>query len=320
MNNLLTFSEFLNENYIQLNEAFQSNTLALFVTQFSEKNYYTKLPDGILWNEIPDDEVIAGTSLDPVFKKQVKNNDYVVFWFNDEKQLLRYKSPTYSRWGGFKQDKSQYLPGKRMFITKGDKFLTNARNFTDAVPATVKYDKPAGGDLGSVKTVYDELKLSAIAIKYSILLKYSSVEIMKVRKEQKKNALALQPLQNILLQNMKRYREYATNAKTEKGTRELTIKTEAKLKTITDEINKTSANGLGLFDTMIDPSKKDDKFGSFTINTDNIKKLEKLANDYNKISCAYIDYIEYYRKVANGSDFYKDTLSSYTTRLTELIA
>ena len=328
MNNLLTFKEFLNENYIQLNESFKSLTLSQFVANFPAKSFYAKLPKGILWNEIPEEEVISGSSLDDTFKKEVKNDNYVVFWFNDAKQLLKYKSPTYTKWGAARVN-SIYLPEYFMFITRGNSFLTNTADIKYAVKAEQKYDKPLSGNLGSVKKVYDELRLSAIAIKWDTLKKFSSEEILKLRKSQKEGALALQNVQNILQQNERRYREYVQKAKLEKGTKELTIKTEEKMNSITAEMDKlSSVTTYDLFNTKFS-DYKEDKFGSLNFNTEHLKKLESLANQYNEISYAYSRYIEYFKKNIDShklsyAAWYKNSLKQeadkYTEELIKLIS
>lgn len=318
MKNLYTFKEFLNESYISLNESFLSNTLAQFVANFPAKQSYVKLPKGVQWDQIPEEEVIVGSSMDDDFKKLVKKDEYVVFWFSDTKQLLKYKSPTYTKWG-YKRENSTYLPSNFMFLTKGNNFLTNVSDINRAQYAANKYEKPS--DLSTVKQVYDELRLSAIAIKWATLMAFSSEEILKLRKDQKQGALALQNIQDILNQNERRYREYVQKAKVEKGTKELTLKTEEKMNSITTEMDKlSSVTTYDLFNTRFSDFGED-KFGKLDFNKDHIKKLEKLAGDYNEISYAYTRYVEYFRKTVNSSvDFYKNESDRYKENLIKLIA
>lgn len=317
MNNLYTFNEFLNETYIQLNESFKSMTLSQFVAAFPAQKNYVKLPKGIHWDQIPEEEVIVGSSMDDAFKKEVKKEEYVVFWYNDTKQLIKYRPPVFTKWGS-KMDKSSYLRAHFMFMTRGNKFLTDVTNINNATIATTKWEKP--GDLSTVKEVYDELKLSAIAIKWDTLMSYSSAELLKLRKTQKEGALALQKIQNILNQNERRYREYAQKAKIEKGTREITLRTEEKLNSITAEMDRLSSiSTYDLFNINFN-EWGEDKFGKFEFNHNYIKKLESLANEYNQIANAYSTYYEYFKKSFDKTDpFYKNKFDRYTEILINLI-
>lgn len=321
MNNLYTFNEFLSESYISLNEAFQSQNLAQFVSLFPQKSLYAKLPKGVFWDQIPDDEVLVGASLDDDYKKLVKKDEYAVFWFNDTKKLLKYNVKQKGKYPHFyKVDQSAYLPAGYMFITRGDKFLTDTRNIIDSRIATDKHDKPMWGELGSVKRVYDELSLTAIAIKWDILVQYSSEQVLKLRESQKKGALALQKVQNILNQNERRYREYVQKAKVEKGTKELTIKTEEKMNSITSEMDKLSSiTTYDLFNTRFSDFKED-KFGKLDFNTDIIKKLEKFANEYNEISYTYSNYVDYFKSGLSGDEYYKERGKTFEEKLLKLIA
>lgn len=317
MKNFYNFAEFLNENYISINESFLSNTLAQFVATFPNKLAYAKLPNGIQWNLIPEDEVIAGSSMNPDFKKSVANDEYVVFWFNDTKQLVKYKEPTYYKNKPPKEN-STYINDNFVFLTRGFKFLTNTRDINNArtFVRTAENTFP----LSSVKQVFDELTLSAIAIKWATLMEYSSKEILKLRREQKEGAVALQKVQDVLNQNKRRYEEYVQTAKVEKGTRDLTLKTEEKMNSIKEQMSKLSSVTVhDLFNTKF-ADWKEDRFGSLQYNREYAVKLEELANKYNEISYAFANYIIFFRKNSyNNGGYYKQEVEDYTKELINLL-
>ena len=312
MNNLYTFNEFLNESYF-LNESFESTTLAQFVKEHPLSKF-NKLPKGVMWDKIPEDEVMPGSSQDPIFKKMCYNSDeYVVFWYSDVKQLGKYRQPsyrkTYNKFGRMEKDwsspidNSLYIYQGKTLLTQGNKFLSDYKGIFSGATDN-KYDKPLDGAV-TVKKIYDDLKFSAIAIKYETLVKYSAEALRADRREQKKDALALQDIGYILSKNRYRYNQYVIEAKVNKETKTIATKVELYLNDLKNEIESLSKISL---DNLVKFSIRDDeKTDRVSIDVSNLKKLEKLANDYNDVSWKFNSYFDNHKELIKdrNNEWYK---------------
>jgi len=299
MKKLNTFEEFLNENYIAINEAFQSPTLAAFVKQFPDKSYYARLPKGIKWDQIPEDAFIAGNSFDPDFKKTAKGDEYVIFWFNaGGKQLVKWKAPVFPRPTKYNKnprtiDNSVYMEPGFMFVTRGSKFLSSfaSKNFLQWDIATSSYDKPNQAP-GSVANIYNTVNCEALAIRWDVLQQYSAEDLRSERLDQKSGALALQKISDILYQNKKRYDNAVKAGAVIRETTDMRVKVQTALELIKKKIENLTSNP---FDSLLSFDEKSTRYenGSYTINKNIIVELEKLSTHYNNISSYFADYIDY---------------------------
>lgn len=302
MNNLYTFNEFLNESYF-LNESFKSTTLAQFIKEHPLTKF-DRLPKGVMWDKIPDNEVILGSSQDPVFKKMCYNSDeYVVFWYSNTKQMGKYKKPSYRKtdnnfgrmgkdWSNT-IDNSIYIYKGETLLTQGSKFISEHKGIFSGTTGN-KYEKPLNGDV-SVEKIYDDLDFSAIAIKYVTLVKYSAEVLRADRKEEKKDALALQDIGYILSKNRQRYKQYVIEAKLNKETKTIATKVEIYLNDLKKEIESLSKISL---DNLVKFSIRDDEqTDRVSVDISNLKKLEKLANDYNDVSWKFNSYFDNYKEL-----------------------
>lgn len=306
MKNIPTFEDFVNESLLL--ESFQSITLAQFKASFvKDIKYGDKLPKGILWDQIPEEEVIGRE--DPSFNKKTvgKDNSYVVFWYNANKQLVKWRQPSYAYGPYDPIDKSTYLRPGTLMITRGLNYLVGG--YDDLLlykPSENKYNKPANGDL-AVSRLYDELECQAFAIKWDTLEKYSAANLRTSRAEARKGALALMKQSDILRTNQYRYEDAIKAGQLNRETKPIADKVNKITEDLKKQIEKA---GQIPFSEMVIFSKgkysNDDAIQTAYFNKIDYSKVESLVKEYNEIAYAYNSWFKEFKGyIGNKSDAYK---------------
>jgi hypothetical protein len=321
MKNIITFDEFVNESLLL--ESFKSQILADFKSNFiggSKGNFATKLPKGILWDQIPDSEIIPKED-ERFNKKLAKDTDYVIFWYNSKQQTVKWNQTTYTKWG-VKRDNNIYLRANSLLITKGMNFLYGGYyDILDSRVATNKYEKPLEGAL-AVSRLFDDIECAAFAIKWSTLEQYSSSSLRTDRTIAQKGAIALMKETDILYANQRRYDDAIKASKLNKGSKPIAEKVESVISKIRKEIEEASKipfNDLVTFSTG--KFGKEGEMESAYLNKIDYSKLEALTRKYNDIVSAFnYWYNEYKSYIRNNSDSYKTWADTAEERLNALLA
>lgn len=319
MKNILDFDEFINESLIL--ESFKSLKLAEFKAEFIKGSYLRTLPKGIRWDQISDDEIVGFD--EPGFsKKEIgKNDEWTVFWYSPKKQLVKWKEPTYNKWGT-KRENSIYMNPGTLLVTRGLKFLHGYSTLSNYNVAEDRYDKPLNGTVAVSKLFDGEFKLNAIAIKWETLLKYSSEGLLKDRAEAKKGALALKNVTDILWENQKRYAAAVVEGKLNRESKPISIRVEAIAQQLRDQIEEA---GKLTFNEMVNfkisPYSKDDEMMTAYINRIDYTKVEEVVKKYNELTHAYnYWYGEFKSYISSNSDSYKKWADDRLNDLEKILA
>lgn len=319
MKNIISFDEFVNESLLL--ESFQSLVLADFKANFKGTgDFATKLPKGILWDQIPDSEIIGKD--DPRFNKKTigKDDSYVVFWYNSKKQLVKWKQPTYTSYGA-KRENSIYLREDVLLMTRGLNFLYGYGELMTYKPSENRYEKPADGAL-AVSRLYDELECAAFAIKWDTLQQYSSANLRYSRKEAKAGALALMKASDILYANQRRYQQLIKTAQLNRDTKPVADRVVKVTDLLKSQIEKASQISFGEMVTFSTSKyNKDGAMQSAYINKIDYSKVEELVGAYNDITYAFNSWIDDYQRWINDkSDSYKKWADVLLKRLEDILA
>lgn len=288
-----TYESFINENIQAINESFASSKLREVAEELSKiksnGGAFLKLPIGIAWDQIPDSDVIKTESQAPDIKKYINDADYLIIWYTDKQQTIKWKQTTYSKYGS-KMDNSIYLYTHKLILTQGRDFLYGYDTLLQRNPARDNYEKPYQSL--SVLQLATGLEANALVIKRSVLDEYSTDDLRKERKMTKEGATALMKVGNILSNNQERYRKLLKASRNKAETAEIDEMvlnaTEVLKKLISDAATFDFANLITW--KISDYMKVDMEVPS--VKKIDTTKLEEYAKIYNSLIYQYGSYVD----------------------------
>lgn len=310
-----TFSQYKNSYESELLlEAFKSNKLRGFVRDIKElrsmgeyTNKFNPLPNGVMWDQIPDNCIICGESGDVDINKYAANNKYIVIWYpmvdTEIAQGKHYlttrinSGETFIITSGKKsvsydtKDKMSSERGKSIYNFDG---YSNARDWGKYVDN--KYNAPYINSL-----LQGEIPCLVLIIKKEDIVKYSSYKKMMDRSAAKKDAndsnrAAGEYDNQVRRENLTRYKTALGNSAADK---------------IARTVVNNACDLITEFDNFIKehdtdkPSTLSDDMSKFFNNPNNMD-LKKFANIFMvdgtpNIEGANPEYIEKFK-------FYKDAI------------
>lgn len=198
-----TFSQYKNSYESELLlEAFKSNKLREFVRDIKElrsmdeyTNKFNPLPNGVMWDQIPDNCIICGEPGDVDINKYAANTKYIAIWYpmvdTEIAQGKHYSTTRINSGETFiitsGKKSVSYDTKDKMSIEKGELaynfsgYTSNARDWEKYVDN--KYNAPYINSL-----LQGEIPCLVLIIKKEDIVKYSSYKKMMDRSAAKKDA------------------------------------------------------------------------------------------------------------------------------------